>query len=137
MTIKKSDSQIIIDAVSAMVIAMIENTSTEIIFQNSVIGMSPATLFINEPGERLAWICVHQGMICPQIFLARNNECDYVDAPVEGFNGEDGPQIFSPRFQRDNTDDGVCGFNMSHESFSTAVTEAAKVAVKWLIEGIR
>lgn len=137
MSVKKSESQVIIDAVTSIIIAMLENNSTEIVIENSVIGLSPAVLFKNESKERLAWISIHQGMLCPQVFLAQTDECEYINAPSDGFNEDDGPQIYSPRFQRENKEHGVCGFNISHTRFSEAVMETAKITIRWLIEGCR
>lgn len=137
MTVKKSESQVIIDAVVSLAIAMMEDTATVIVMENSVIGLSPAIVFKNEAEERLAWVCVNQSLICPQIFLAMNDECECVDAPADGFEIGNHPQIFSPRFQCENQYDGVCGYNLNNSSFATSITEAAKMVVRWLIQGDR
>lgn len=137
MAISKTPNQIIVDAVTSLVVAMLENTQTKIEFENSIIGLSPATIFQNESNGHLAWICVHPGMLCPQVFLAKHEECELINAPSNGFNEDDGPQILSPLFQSENKEDGVHGYNLSHTSFSNAVVDASKTIVRWLIEGIR
>lgn len=139
MTVKKTQSQIIIDAVAAMAIAMMENVNVDIEMESSVVGMSPALLLKNEAGERLAWIAIHASYGCPQVWLANLNECGYCNSPVmDHIDSESGPQIFSPIFGDENQEEGcVRGYNLSNERFYDQVSEGAKYVVRWLIEGRR
>ncbi len=138
MTIRKTDNQTIIDAVAAMIVAMLDTSEDEVEMENSVIGLQPAVLFKCDMYDRMAWVSIHPGMLCPQAFLASSEDCEYIDAPSEGFDSsEDAPQIHSPRFQRENGETGVRGYNFTHESFADAVSEAAKTVVRWLMSGDR
>lgn len=138
MSVRKTQNQIIIDAVMAMVVAMIEDDSTDIEMENSVIGMSPAFLLRNDAGERLAWISIHPIHNCPQVWLALTEECGHANAPVQDdLDIETAPQIFSPIFADENQEDGLRGYNVNNDRFYDQVVEAAKYVVRWLIEGRR
>lgn len=146
MAVNKSQHQIIVDAVSNLIVAMLAEADSNIEMENSVIGLEPATLFKNEEMDRYAWVCVHPGTESPQVFLATRDECEYINAPVcDWFNSDEGPQIFSPRFSNENKGDGVVyGYNVFYgrddpynKNFASAVSQAAKYIVTWLVMGKR